>query len=324
MDFALNLVKTLIWPTVIVVFLLVFRRQVGRFLEDLGSRIQKLSFAQISVELAVVPEDKRLVVLNDLGQLTQASYFLSGGSDLLEQIRSTEPYDYAIFDLKGGRGWLTSRLFIFATMLERMRGLRCCVFVDSSGQTADSFVGAATPSAVRWALAREYPWLERAYVQAYAAIFPGPAGELPTPPPSAVPLSHEATVRISSAAGALTPAHAEHLVLGFIYHPSIRPQDQAQEPPEDKRDQWVVLRQNGQRYWEHANWLTRSLLKDVLGDVLTAQAVRASATDRGERVTRAVLRAEAPFVALVDRRGTFIDLVDRLALLEELAETGSQ
>ena len=124
MDFALNLVRTLIWPAVVVVFLLVFRRQLGRFLEDLGSRIQKLSFAQISIELAVVPEGKRLVVLNDLGQLTQASYFLSGGSDLLEQIRSAEPYDYAVFDLKGGRGWLTSRLFIFATMLERMRGLR--------------------------------------------------------------------------------------------------------------------------------------------------------------------------------------------------------
>lgn len=323
MDFALNLVRTLIWPAVVVVFLLVFRRQLGRFLEDLGSRVQKLSFAQISIELAVVPEGKRLVVLNDMGQLTQASYFLSGGSDLLKQIRSTEPYDYAVFDLKGGRGWLTSRLFIFATMLERMRGLRCCVFVDSSGAAAGSFVGAAAPSAVRWALAREYPWLERAYVQAYSAIFPGPAGELPMPP-GAAPLPHEATVRISSAAGALTTAHAERLVLGFVNHPSIHPQDQAQEPPEDERDQWVVLRLNGETYWEHAKWLSRSLLKDVLGDVLTTQAVRASATDRGERVTRAVLRAEASFVALVDRRGTFIDLVDRLALLEELAERGSQ
>ena len=155
MNFALNLVRTLIWPTVVIVFLLVFRRQIGRFLEDLGSRLQKLSFAQISIELAIVPENKQLVVLNDLGQLTQASYFLSGGPDLLEQISSAEPYDYAIFDLKGGRGWLTSRLFIFATMLERMRGLRCCVFIDSSGTVAGSFVGAAAPSAVRWALARE-------------------------------------------------------------------------------------------------------------------------------------------------------------------------
>jgi hypothetical protein len=312
-DFALNLVRTLIWPTVAIVFVLVFRRQLGRFLEDLGSRLQKLSFAEISVELAVVPKNKQLVVLNDLGQLTQASYFLSGGPDLLKQISSAEPYDYAIFDLKGGRGWLTSRLFIFATMLERMRGLRCCVFIDSSGAVAGSFVGAAAPSAVRWALAREYPWLERAYVQAYSAIFPG-RGAAPRP--------HEATVRISSAAGALTTADAQNLVLDFLTkHPSIHPQNPTSEPPEDERNQWVVLRQNEQRFWEHAKWLTRSLLEDVLGDVLTTQAVRASASDRGERVTRAVLRVEAPFVALVDRRGTFIDLVDRLALLEELKES---
>jgi hypothetical protein len=320
-DFALNLVRTLIWPTVAIVFLLVFRSQLGRFLEGLGSRVQKLSFAQISIELAVVPENKQLVVLNDLGQLTQGSYFLSGGSDLLKQIRSAEPYDYAIFDLKGGRGWLTSRLFIFATMLERMRGLRCCVFVDSSGAVAGSFVGAAAPSAVRWALAREYPWLERAYVQAYSAIFPEPAGNPPAAATSAAPRPHQATVRISSAAGALTTVNAEKLVLGFVNHPSVHPQDPASEPPEDERSQWVVLHMNGERFWEHAEWLTRSLLEDVLGDVLTTQAVRASVNDRGERVTRAVLRVEAPFVALVDRRGTFIDLVDRLALLEEFTES---
>ena len=63
------------------------------------------------------------------------------------------------------------------------------------------------------------------------------------------------------------------------------------------------------------------MLKDVLGDVLTIEAVAASVSNRGERVTRAVLRADASFVALVDRRGTFIDLVDRSALLEELADS---
>jgi hypothetical protein len=60
-----------------------------------------------------------------------------------------EAFDYAVFDLGDGRKWLTSRLFVFATMLERMRGIRCCVFLESSGVVEKRFVATASPNAVR-------------------------------------------------------------------------------------------------------------------------------------------------------------------------------
>jgi hypothetical protein len=44
------------------------------------------------------------------------------------------------------------------------------VFVETAAGIRNRFIGTASPEAVRWALARRYPWLEYAYAQVYAQI----------------------------------------------------------------------------------------------------------------------------------------------------------
>jgi hypothetical protein len=65
---------------------------------------------------------------------------------------------------------LTSRLFIFAVMLQRMRGLRCLVFLETSGGIRRRFMGMAPPGAVLWSLAMRYPWLEWALANEYSRV----------------------------------------------------------------------------------------------------------------------------------------------------------
>jgi hypothetical protein len=90
--------------------------------------------------------------------------------DLLNQIQGQGPSDYAVIDLGSGRSWLTTRLFVFAILLRRMRALRALVFVETQDGIAQRFLGVALPDTVRWRLAREYPWLEDAYAHAYCHI----------------------------------------------------------------------------------------------------------------------------------------------------------
>ena len=95
--------------------------------------------------------------------------FSSLGPELIRLIQDPSPAGYAVVDLGAGRQWLTSRLFIFAELLGRMRGLRSFVFL----RTDDSprrFIGTASPPEVRWTLAADYPWLEAAFAKAYAQL----------------------------------------------------------------------------------------------------------------------------------------------------------
>ena len=83
-------------------------------------------------------------------------YMVAPGSKreaLFEQLEDVdEALDYLAIDLGTGR-WLTSRLFIFAIMLQRMRDLRCFVFLAQEGDEGGRFLGTASPDKVRWALA---------------------------------------------------------------------------------------------------------------------------------------------------------------------------
>lgn len=93
----------------------------------------------------------------DLRKITPASeliVFTSDSFDIFWQFKDDETFDYAVIDLGKGQEWLTSRLYIFAIMLERMRGLRCFVFLETKDEIDQRFLGIASPREVRWALAR--------------------------------------------------------------------------------------------------------------------------------------------------------------------------
>lgn len=164
-----ELVKALAWPTVVIGALIGFHKPLRQLFSQLGHRATKLSVFELSVELSTVPEFTPTwsgPYLSDVRQLSPAEEFSSGAAALFEQFQREGGSDYAVIDLSTGQQWLTSRLFIFAIMLERMRGLRCFVFVEDKGNVRRRLIGTASPQHIRWGLARRHSYLETAFAKA--------------------------------------------------------------------------------------------------------------------------------------------------------------
>jgi hypothetical protein len=96
--------------------------------------------------------------------------------------------------------------------------------------------------------------------------------------------------------------------------------------PSTNTDTWVRLGEEGSRYYEHARWLDVNLVSYDLGGVLHRDSVQVSASDgafekkEAQRINMLVLRARSNFVALTDRQGRFLRLIERQDLLERLIE----
>jgi hypothetical protein len=115
--------------------------------------------------------------------------------------------DFSLVALGIGEEWLTSRLFIAAVMMERMRDVKVFVFVDRSPTTERRFVAVASVRHLRWALARRYPWLEGAWVKALeSTTFSGVD-------PRTLPMTQSV---IMSDTGALEPWQARQVLLRDI------------------------------------------------------------------------------------------------------------
>jgi hypothetical protein len=169
-----------------------------------------------------------------------------------------------------------------------MKSLRCIVFVAAGPETESMFLGATTPEALRWTLARLQPWLEGAYAQAYAL-----------PPPN-VP-----QILIKNERGALDPQAAEEIVKKFLE--SVRSNPPA--PPNDSG--WVKVGVE----LEHATKITRQYLETELGQILWKDTIR---TSEAKKEAKALLRCTAPFVTKTKRNGEFVALIDRVAFLDEI------
>jgi hypothetical protein len=294
----IELIKAIAWPTVVVTTVILLRKPLAKFISELGGRATKVSFFQFAIELTTMPEFKATwsVGSDDVRKLSPATVFDSAAQSLFNQIADSTASDYAIIDLGKEKHWLTSRLYIFAVMLERMRNLECLVFLETQGDTRRRFLGVASPSQVRWALAQRYPWLEAAFAEAYSEVSP-------KPPNTAFPY-------ILSAQGGLQTYTANDLARHFIekIQQNVAPTTDAHE--------WVTLEQ--QLLWEHAAWLDGDRRQRDLADILQMPWVLDSVDTPANKRARAVLRRDGLFVALVDEEGIFRSLVDRQALLEQV------
>jgi hypothetical protein len=238
------LASAIAWPAAFVVAVLVLRKPLARVVADLGRRTTRVSAFQVSLEFAALPELSPSEGSGGpfaLRTPSPASRFPSGAPALFDEISEPRPADYAVLDLGSGGHWLTSRVFIFSVLLERMRGLRCVVFVETAGDVRRQFVGMATPQQVRWALGRRYPWLEVAYGQAYAtALGQHPlAGGAPlvTPPDGMLPAYVANSIASSYLAALFRPA-------GPGPH----------QGPAPDTDEWTEIPGYG---WEHAQMARR-------------------------------------------------------------------
>jgi hypothetical protein len=86
----------------------------------------------------------------------------SGVESIKSLLSSGVPSDYIEVNLRDGQSWLTSRLFLVASLLDRVLGARVFVFVATAGGVSRRFIGIASTVDVRRAHRTRYPWLEAA------------------------------------------------------------------------------------------------------------------------------------------------------------------
>jgi len=282
------LAEKIAWPLVAVLALLVLRKPLINFLGEvakrateisiggLGIKLPTMSEAQLSDEILTFKAADALTVVNDSAKRTLFSMF-----------QQQAKFDFAAINLGRGDQWLSSRLYIFALMLQRMKSLRCIVFVATGPDTGSQFIGTTTPEKIRWSLARFQPWLETAYIQAQQTV----------------------PILIQDEYGAITPDAGEQIVRNFLTNITT-PTATRLETDFD----WVMLGPNQQ--WEHTTWLSREYLESAFGYVLWKDSILSSEL---KKEAKDLLRRSAPFVARTKKNGEFLSLVDRVTFLDEMA-----
>jgi hypothetical protein len=281
-----EVIKATIWPIVVAIGLVMFRESIDAFFSALGTRASKIGAFNISIEFASLPEARpwSSVVLDDL----KSEYPAAAGDSadaLFGAVADTAHADYVIVNLENGEAWLTSRLFILAALVPRVRPIKRMVFL--SGSTS-RFVGESTPEAACQRLADRYPWLEEAYIAAHVNVDPTYSPKL------------RATL-----AGKLMPGAAGDVLSHYLS--AIR--DPAGSGPE-----WVRFT----NYVEHATWVTPALVEDLLGKRLNTSAVERDPSVQDTVIARTLLRHYADYVAIIDSEDRFLNLVDRRKAIDRV------
>jgi hypothetical protein len=305
-DTLVEVIKAIAWPFFTLLVAIMFYAPARRFLEAVSARATKLSIFKIEFELLAAAKSSSSPSLDAIRRPEGA---LVGDSSqmLFQQAQDASPADYASIDIGSGDEWLTSRLFIGAAMLERMRGVKCLVFIGRDQAPEGRLLAIAPLRRVRWALAQQQPWLETAFAVAYAEAHLN--AEVPhLPSISSIHALRPDQSYIKSLNGGLEPWRAGKLVKRFI--------QLVQDAPGKTDDEWISL--SGGRM-EHASWVTTSLLHKILdSDAFEMWTFEDLDRPRAERA-KAILRRKGRFVAVVNSDRRFLRLIDRYALLEDLA-----
>jgi len=222
----------------------------------------------------------------------KATVTASGYTAMTEVVRGPD-VEYAEINLGQGDQWLASRLLIVTVVLQQLRQLQCIVVIAAAGADArERLIGLVAADDMRRALAWEYPWLEAALFEAWQAM---------------------SATNVAASPGALRIARLNADLAEDLFNAYVERIRREGGPGADASE-WTELPHNN---WEHSRLLTGDTLRTVLGGSLDNRFVQRSRS--GSRQLAEVLSIEAPYVAVVDRDHRFVSLVDRQALLEELA-----
>ena len=313
-----HLAGNLAWPLAAVVIALTFWKPLSAFIGSIGSRITKLSVMSVGIELTPATSATDTPLLNEVGDAQAAQISDSSGS-MLEQVQIERPADFAIIDIGEGNEWLTSRLYVAAIMLSRMRGAQVFVFVKTAVSTRRRFVALAPLAQLRWSLARKYPWLDHAWTCALRDVFPADPKDIQA----------NAESRVQSDNGAFRPHEARAVTNAFIRQVQ-RPAPPAVLTPGKRAPKakapaltsdWVEF-DDGRA--ERASWVTHDLLEELIPASAFQAWTWAMRDAPRARRTRAVLRRTGDFTALLDDDRSVLRIVNRRAVLEELAAAAGE
>lgn len=310
MDVTLDIaavLSALIWPLVVLIVLLAYRRQLPGVFRALSNRLTGVGVAGFSIELAVAkpftPEWAGPMDLRNSATAVQVNDSTAG--NFVSQLREGGPADYAQVNLGCGSEWLTSRLFIMAILFPRTKGIDAFVFVETVSGIRKRFIGWAEPERVRWALAGRYRWLELAYADAYAALL--------TQQPGTVVASSQG--RLGYDSDPANPGPSAELVREFLQRVQAAPP----MLPADLSD-WIPI-DAATNTWEHASWISGALLEELLGDDCRRAALGTTElrTLKPADSLHLLFSEPARFMAVTGPDQRFEYLIDRDELLPQAA-----
>jgi hypothetical protein len=280
-----DIIKYAAWPAVAALSIMLLRTQLAGFVTALAQRANKVSVFNIEIELAEVSQLHSSSPSTAIQEIKTA--FLGGDSSgSLAKNLDGPPVDFAVVDLGTGTEWLTSRVYIVATLLRRMRSIRTIVFL-ATGTRERQVLGVVLPDSLRTRFDDHYPWLGEALQAEYAKLHPSLGSRT-----------------------SLQASEAEVVLTGFLNSIQLM-------TPNMDWSEWVAFPSGGQ---EHAQWLDAALLSSLLASDLHRSVLEWKPTF-GPQDGRDAISKTGPFVALVDREGVFRDvLVDRMAMLETIAK----
>jgi hypothetical protein len=288
----IEVVRVAIWPTVVLLSLALFREPLGAFFTALGTRASKIGAFNVSIELASLPEARPWSGpgLDDL-RLENPSTASDSSGSLFTAMADTTHADYLMVNLENGNAWLTSRLFILASLIPRIRPIKRIVFLSSP---AEKYIGEARPSDVAAVLASNYPWLEKAYVACHVFCMAKTVANV-----TECELVHGNTLM-----GHLAPNAGAYILSTYLQRVQGKPEPTG----------WVTFKE----YSEHAEWITVELLIQLLGKKLNPYSVKRDPAADEAAQTRILLRTEADYVAIVDSFDRFQHLIDRYRALDQV------
>ncbi len=314
-----TLVGSLMWPAVAVFVIIKFGQSIAEFCTNvILPRLKKVSLGGFSVELG---EGTELRLADDPSLLS----VLQGGSAAMVndstvrtftmQVLAPGRADYAVLDLGEGRAWLTSRLYILAVVLRRMRAIQAFVFVQSSANLPAKFVGVGDTGSIRWALAERYPMYEYALAEAERDIW-GFANRLP---PGAPP-GASGRARVVNLQGRLETADdvGEHPAVVLVREFLRR--IQTDTPPLSEAS-WQRLGSSNITQ-EYAEWVSAGWVEQMLAGSLSTVAISKKATsdEADAELTRRLTEAPSKWTAIVGPNEKFEQLVDTDRIAKQIAQ----
>ena len=355
-------VHAIAWPAALIVLAVLYRQEIPKLVQALAGRVSKLSAAGVTFEfiLAKPVEETFRVRLEDIREASSAGLPpASGVPSLIELAKSTSRADYLVIDLRDGKAWLTSRLYLFAVVLPPVLGVKRFVFVGNQGSVPRHLLGFAPPESIVQSFERRYGWLREARAETllqplavgqapYRYVAWSPYGDTAAALSRLADLASKGAWNLDQAEALnkivpalispidlLQPGQLEEFVTRFLASPRLRrPHVAATQTPaagqtpaaaEVADAEWVQLESVDQQGHpilvdEHARWIENERqLVDRLGDDLSRECVVLEQTTDEQDLIKAILRRRGDFVAVTDRDGRFDHLIDRSALLEKIA-----
>lgn len=307
----------IMWPFVTLILLAIYHKKIPGFVKALlerldglvkalSGRIKSIQWGGVNIDLA----DAKLFSPPEIdtieNHILTSDMATSLTLPLLQLLADPKVSDYIILDLKEGKGWLSSRLFISSILFDNIKGIKAFVFVSSKKDSPQKYIGWAEPKKVRSALAIFFTKLEACYGAASKKVFEDfyEAG------------SHFSQNYKSVEDGQMLSALGNNLLVEFLRNV------QADAPDSNKKYDWFELKGNPPKF-EYATLLDENLLGGLPGIDLNTHSVQFATTD-GTATSdkmKILLDKEQKFVAVTGKDHQFEKLIDRYELLEKVSET---